>query len=214
MKLYVHDHVQQVRDLHQRILGVYTQFETVHGLLQSFADNLFHAYSIGDPRCTVEISNHHPQFIGQQPKEVLHRAFGLADAQQIIASAYGYASWTDLPYTPIDHEFERAADLLVSGEKQQLERVIRAQPELVRKRSSFGHRATLLHYAGSNGVEIWRQMVPSNISEIVEMLLEKGADKGATANFYGGQYDTFTLAKTSAHPQDAGVMEILLQSLA
>ena len=74
-------------------------------------------------------------------------------------------------------------------------------------RSQYGHRASLLNYAGSNGVEFWRQQVPLNLAEIVIYLLEAGADKNATMKVYGGEFNTFELLTTSIHPLRARIME-------
>ena len=46
--------------------------------------------------------------------------------------------------------------------------VLASDPSLIHRRSSFGHRSTLLHYVGSNGVETYRQRVPMNLAEIAK----------------------------------------------
>ena len=75
------------------------------------------------------------------------------------------------------------------------------------------HRATLLHYVGSNGVEIRRQKVPANLVAITELLLETGSDVNATARVYGGEMTTYSLVATSGHPVRAGLAEELLATL-
>ena len=48
---------------------------------------------------------------------------------------------------------------------------------------------------------------------MIELLIKKGADKEVTANFYGGLYDTKTLAETSAHPKEAGILDEIMEVL-
>ena len=52
-----------------------------------------------------------------------------------------------------------------------------------------------------------------NLVEITSFLVETGADKNARANVYGGEFTTWELASTSAHPKDAGIMKKLLNHL-
>ena len=82
--------------------------------------------------------------------------------------------------------------------------LLSSDPSLVRRRSSFGHRATLLHYVGSNGVETYRQRVPMNLAEIARLLVEAGADVNARAEMYSGS-TVLGLLVTSDHPARAGV---------
>src|SRR5919206_4396138 len=108
--------------------------------------------------------------------------------------------------------FEAAADAVVSGDIAALQRMLRADPDLVRARSERKHHATLLHYVGANGVEDERQRTPKNIVEVARVLLDAGADIHAMADIYRGS-DTFGLAATSCHPRDAGVQIPLLEFL-
>jgi hypothetical protein len=86
-------------------------------------------------------------------------------------------------------------------------------PSLVHRRSSFGHRSTLLHYVGSNGVETYRQKVALNLAEITRLLVEAGANVNATANMYGGGSTALGLLVTSDHPAKAGVSGDVLKVL-
>ena len=101
------------------------------------------------------------------------------------------SSW---PWTPCSVAMSRSCVACSPGD-----------PSLVHRRSSFGHRSTLLHYVGSNGVETYRQRVPMNLAEITRLLVEAGADVNATANMYGGGSTTLGLLVTSDHPAKAGV---------
>jgi Ankyrin repeats (3 copies) len=176
-----------------------------------------------------------PSFAGTPPRELARRAHQVADfagerlrqadsslsqAYFVIARAHGFESWPRL----VHHveglallesgvsTFERAADAIVDGDLPTLERLIRADPELVRTRSSREHRATLLHYVSANGVETYRQRTPANIEAITRYLLDAGAEVDAEADVYGG-LTTFALVVTSELPRRAGVQNALADLL-
>jgi len=60
---------------------------------------------------------------------------------------------------------------------------------------------------------MWRQKVPMNLTTLIEILLEAGADKNATMNVYGGHFTTLELLITSAHPYAAGIVDDLKRVL-
>jgi ankyrin repeat protein len=148
-------------------------------------------------------------------------SYAEADARAIIAREHFFDGWDAFaafteagrdPASPVAR-FEAAADAIVGGDLQALTRLLRDDPALVRARSRRRHRATLLHYAGSNGIEGFRQRTPTNIVAIAEALLDAGADVDATAQMYGSDDTTIGLAATSIHPVTAGVLEPLLALL-
>ena len=145
----------------------------------------------------------------------------LSDAQFVIARSHGFPGWpaflrhirnagrTDSP----EARFEAAADAIVTGDIEGLRRLLHSNPELVHRRSTREHRATLLHYVSANGVEGYRQKTPRNIVEISRELLRAGADVDAAADVYRGDCTALGLVATSVHPQTAGVQRPLLQLL-
>lgn len=145
----------------------------------------------------------------------------LTRAQFVIARAQGFESWPKFSRhirqlsqsKSITSQFESAADAIVNGEVPELKRLLRANSELVRERSTREHRATLLHYVSANGVEGYRQKTPKNIVQIATILLDAGAEVDAACDVYGGSCTTLGLAATSVHPAKAGVMNELLQLL-
>jgi ankyrin repeat protein len=149
------------------------------------------------------------------------RKCALTDAQFVIAHSHGFLSWPRLAKhveqlgnaRSVTARFEAAADAIVSGDVEILQRFLRQNPELVRERSIREHRAILLHYTSANGVEGYRQKTPENIVEVAELLLKSGAEVDAEADVYGGGCTTLGLAATSIHPEVAGVQEALLQIL-
>lgn len=145
----------------------------------------------------------------------------LAKAQFIIARCQGFVSWPKLvkhlevatKRNSAESQFEAAAEAIVTGDLVTLRRLLRANPKLVRQRSTREHGATLLHYVSANGVEGYRQKTPKNIVEITRALLDAGADVNAECDVYGGGATALGLAATSCHPEQAGVQGPLMQVL-
>jgi hypothetical protein len=207
MKIYIPDEVKLVRRLHQQTLNNRSGFNTVFQQLEAFVENISQAYAQQDIATTIEIKNHHPQYLGASPEKIFEANLSKADLQLVIARAYGFADWSIAQSggnQAFSESFEKAVDLLLSGAKKELLDLLTAQPELLHQRSTYGHNAGLIHYLGSNGIEIWRQVVPSNITEIANMLIELGADKTMKAPIYGIS-DVKMLIDSSAHPWDAGI---------
>ena len=93
---------------------------------------------------------------------------------------------------------------MLAGDLDKFTSTLTTTPALAQQQSQYGHRATLLHYLGANGVESYRQVTPLNAVKIAECLIEAGANVNATANIYGGSRP-LGLLTTSAHPANAGV---------
>ena len=180
--------------------------------LTGFADNLFAAWKARNPVCKAQINNWHPDFIGKGIDLIFKANFTLADARLSIAKDCGFDNWEAVEEqgkTRFNLAFEKAVDTLLAGDLISLQQQINQQPELINQRSSYGHQATLLHYAGSNGVEMWRQQTPYNLPEMVQFLIDAGADKYAKMKVYGGCFTTWEMVATSAHPKAAGVVDAL-----
>ena len=143
----------------------------------------------------------------------------LSDAQFFIAQAHGFENWArfadHVRQTSHDSPFELAADAVVHGDLTTLERLVAANPDLVRTRSERVHRATLLHYVAANGVEDFRQRTPPNAVAVARFLLECGAEVDALAHTYGNDryQTTMNLLVSSVHPADAGVQSALVDTL-
>lgn len=48
-------------------------------------------------------------------------------------------------------------------------------------------------------MELTRQVLSSKLPEIINLLIDFGADPNATMNVYGGKFTTIQLLSTSAH---------------
>jgi hypothetical protein len=148
--------------------------------------------------------------------ELLALALTVDDARDTVSREHGFAGWRDAAANGRrrgDATFERAVEDLLGGDLGAFGATLVAAPELVVRRSHYGHRATLLHYVAANGVEIYRQRVPRNVAEVAALLLAHGADPRATAWAYGRERTTRQLLVSSGHPHAAGVTKAVLAVL-
>jgi ankyrin repeat protein len=138
----------------------------------------------------------------------------ITHAQFVIARVHGFTSWKAFAEhikeahraSSTASAFEAGAQAVVSGDIEELRRLLDRHPDLIHARSTREHRATLLHYVSANGVESYRQISPANSAAIAELLLAKGAEVDAGANVYGSAHcTTLGLVATSAPPDKAGV---------
>ena len=149
------------------------------------------------------------------PRDEPHSAGSLEPgyARLIVSRDHGFVSWAAVT-GDCDPAFELAVDAVVLGRIDELRRLLAETPDLVTRRSAYGHRATLLHYTAANGVEIRHQVVPANAAEIAATLLEAGADPAARLHAYGRTFDTLAMLKSSTHPRAAGVEADIEHALA
>jgi hypothetical protein len=138
--------------------------------------------------------------------------------RRAIARWHGFAEWSDVQGWEhvVDPHFEAACDAIVFGDADALQELLERDPSLARARSSYAHRATLLHHVAANGIEQhrqWQSQSPSNAVELAQILLAAGADPNALCRSYGDSDDTMGLLLTSAHPAVAGVQADLVEAL-
>jgi hypothetical protein len=204
-----------VQQLHQNILDRRLSYPSVFHELKNYAINLQGQYQVGNPAVSIEISNYFPPLIAASQKEIFYVEMEPHDFELTIAKAYGFSSWENvkaMSETTHDPLFEMAVDILLTGQIEVLGDLLKQYPHLVHQRSSYGHRAGLIHYLGSNGVEIWRQVVPDNLEEILRFLVVKGADPDMTADLYGVN-NLLALLTSSDHAWKAGVAKPAIQRL-
>ena len=214
--VYVCQAVQEVARLHPTLGDPAFRALPIRDQLERQAATLLAAHGRGDRRVAVQLSNWWPPAIGRSPEAILGLGFGQDDGRLTIAREYGFANWQAveaLGELAPDPGFEAAVDALVTGRLDELEAMLDAAPDLVRARSAYGHRATLLHYLGANGVETHRQKTPLNAAALARLLIDRGAEVAAEAKMYGGGQTTLALVETSAHPAAAGVTEGLVEVL-
>ncbi len=207
--VYACKEVREVERLHHDLLTKEFRQLPIRDQLDRQAQRVVAAHKSGDEAVVTHIKCWHPTMVGRPVEEIMKRDFTLDDARQTIAREYGFANWSDVEkqgIKPPDPEFESSVDAIIEGDVGALRGLLERKPSLINERSEFGHRSTLLHYVGSNGVETHRQRVPRNLAEITQTLLDAGADVNATAEMYGGGSTTIALLITSSHPANAGVM--------
>ena len=201
------------------------------------AGELFQAYRSGDSAAIRHMKLYHPRYRDPMitwlardvpDSMVQNDGLNLDDAQLALARWYDFQTWPALEAfaqqvadgtSPV-YQFEAAVEAVIEGEHAALTRMLEANPELLRARSTritpFDppvHRATLLHYIGANGVEHYRQKTPSNAVEIATTLLKSGAEVDATASLYGAECTTLYLLVSSCHPAQAGLQGALAEVL-
>jgi hypothetical protein len=143
----------------------------------------------------------------------------LEEARLAIARDHGYTDWdaarghADLT---VDTRFEAAADAIQWGELAALRDLIDAHPPLISARSPFPHHCMLLHHVAANGIEVERQLQsPPNATDIMRLLLDRGAEPDAACDLYGGgpNMTTMCLLVSSCVPAAAGVQAALVEEL-
>lgn len=128
--------------------------------LRKQARELLDRYRTGDPAAIAEV-----QQFEQRPEP---GAFALADAQRILARAYGYASWPRLKAFVDGVNVARLAEAVNAGDLARVRALLRARPELAGMEMSGGDEHRALHYA-----------VLRRDAAIVRALMEAGADARA-----------------------------------
>jgi hypothetical protein len=206
--VYVSREVAAVGELYGDLVGAGAWTRPVGDQLRRQAERLATGHHERMPGALVELSNWHPELTDAGEHEIWSTVLSADDYLDAVAREHGFADGDAI--TPVaerlpDAGFEEAVEAVLAGDLESLSSLVTARPELVTARSHWAHRATLLHYASSNGVETHRQRVPLDLVDIITVLIERGADVNATAAMYGGGQTTLHLLLTSAHPRAAGV---------
>ncbi|MFD2565405.1 hypothetical protein [Aquimarina rubra] len=191
------------------------QYPLIKDHLSIIAERMWEGIRANHDFIFQEINNYHPDYLGRAIEELKTLSLTIEDCKTTIANEYSFKNWDVIEQLEdlYDHDFEKAVNFLIGGNLKELKKLIKTNPLLVTKRSKYGHRATLLHYTASNGVEMWRQKSPSNLPEITQFLIHQGADCKATMQVYGGEFTTLTLLKSSVHPFEAGIGEEMINIL-
>jgi hypothetical protein len=205
--IYVDPDVAAVRALWTRSGAEAT--DVVAEQLDAFADALRTARAGGERSASVLMWN---WWRGDADGLLTDGMLSVREARLVVARDHGFGSW-QLVNGACDPVFEQAVDAVVMGRLDELARLLADQPDLVARRSAYGHHATLLHYTAANGVEIRRQIVPDNADRIASLLLSAGANVAATLDAYGGVYDTLAMLRSSGHPPRAGTVAAQLERL-
>lgn len=216
MDVYTAPDVAAVLALHPYVRDASFRVLSIRAQLARQATTLKAAHAAGDRRIHMHLASWWPHAQGLTPDAIMAAAFSEEAAQTTMAREYGFASWQQveaLGEAAPSRAFETALDDMLRGDAAALRRSLQRQPGLATQRSAYGHGATLLHYLGANGVESHRQQTPLNAAVLAKLLIEHGARTDATAAMYGGGQTPLDLARTSAHPYNAGIAEALISVL-
>ncbi|MEM9048095.1 MAG: hypothetical protein AAGC92_05185 [Pseudomonadota bacterium] len=215
--VYIATEVADVLALHPYLADRTFRALPVREQVAEQAATLWHAHRAGDPRIGIQIMSWWPRARGVALGAVMAAPFSEADALLTVSREHGFADWAAVAACgalTLDAPFEAALDAMLAGSLSTLTSLIAEDPVLVSERSVLGHRATLLHYLGANGVETHRQRVPLNAVELARALIVAGASRMAEAIMYGGKQTPYLLANSSAHPRKAGIAAGLARMLA
>ena len=210
--VYIAPEVRQILDLHQYLTENAFKKSSIREQIAIQAGTIHAAHGKGDTRIGMHVMSWWPKALGKTLDQVLTSEFSASDAVITMCCEYGFSDWdavNGLGDLILDPQFEGALDHMLAGEIDDLGTLLDQSPDLVVAQTRLGHRSTLLHYIGANGVESHRQKTPLNPAAIAELLVAKGASKMAEANMYGGAQTPYTLASTSAHPRNAGISDDL-----
>ncbi|QGJ70876.1 Hypothetical protein PBC10988_25750 [Planctomycetales bacterium 10988] len=215
-EVYANPEVQEVISLHEDLFTDEFRRLSVCEQLERQAQRIVEAHMAGNSAVATHVTCWHPELVGYSVDDIMSRELTLNDARETIAREYGFDDWANAEAQgsePPNPEFEETVDAILAGDVASLQTVLEQRPSLVHERSSFGHRSTLLHYVGCNGVETYRQVVPLKLAQVAQTLLDAGADVNATAEMYGGNCTTIALLITSAFPAEAGVADEVVKVL-
>jgi hypothetical protein len=213
---YVSDEVADVLRLYGDLVGETAWQRSACEQLQLLAERLLEGARMRLPGAAVEIANWLPSRNERSARNWFDRMESVDDALATVACSHGFSGWTAAEadgQTRADPALEGAIESLLAGDIAAVTRAVDEFPDLVARRSHYGHRATLLHYLAANGVETYRQRVPGNAPELASLLIARGADPAATAAMYGAPRTARGMLISSSHPTTAGLASELLAVL-
>jgi hypothetical protein len=214
--VFVSEPVSHVLHLYDGLVDEAAWDRTARQQIETLAGRLLHGHHTRLPGAAVELHNWLPGAAGRSTQELFDLSLSIDDALETESRAHGFSGWKAAACEGQrrgDAVLERAVEDLLRGDLSALAAALAGAPDLVARRSHYGHRATLLHYLAANGVETYRQRVPRNALKIALLLLQRGADPLATANMYGANRTTRGMLISSSHPSEAGVTDELLAVL-
>lgn len=215
-EIYISGHVQQIQTLYKPIIENLSSYPTLKKQLKAFLSIAFDSYKAGELTYAIEFSNHHPNWLGKYEEIIAHKNHSWEDFELVIARGYGFKNWDEVTSNgnqSFDIDFENAITFLIHGDINELQSLIDNQPTVLQTKSIYGHRASLIHYIGSNGLEIWRQQVPMNLPSILRMLLNAGSHSDPKNKIYGNGSHLIDLIESSDHPNKTGFTKELVDIL-
>lgn len=214
--VFISESVSQVLKLYHELIDERAWSRTAREQIELLADRLLEGHRVKHHGAAVELHNWLPNAVKLSTLELFELNLTRADALETVARSHGFSGWSTAELStqhPGDPVFEQTIEIILAGDITALSAALDHTPDLVARRSHYGHRSTLLHYLTANGVETYRQRVPLNASSIAAILIERGADVLAPANAYGRSLTVRHLLVTSGHPHEAKVTTDILAVL-
>ena len=216
MQIYIPESVQSLRNFYGDLLYDVSRWNTITEHLETLAMKLAEGIKQEELSVVIEINNYNKGYLGKPADYIFNQKLGLDDARTTIAHEYGFKNWNHLELEcnkQYNIDFENLVNELLHGNLDSLKSRLASNPDLLFTRSQYNHKATLLHYVGNNGVELWRQVIPSNLLDTTRYLLEAGADVNAKMDVYNGKFRTRELFESSIHPYQVEFRSELLDLL-
>ena len=213
-KVYITGSVKNVRALYSNHLKLVNEKAKIRKWLEETVQILWTGYQIANPGVVVELTNFHPNLIGASSEAVFATTVSYKEIEEVILEEYGFFSWDDVQeagsFNPL---FEQAVNVALQGDIATMQTLLDKDPTIISETSSFGHKASIIQYLAANGVEMWRQYVSQNVIEMLELLIEFGANPNTENNIFGGS-TLRTLIETSEHSFKSGKTDEMLDRLA
>ena len=161
--------------------------------LKSQAKQLLKAHEGGSLDARQRIRSFFPKLSDATDAEIQDAAFGLQDAQLVIAHEYGFASWTRLKeevlYQEQGAESTPAKDLLFQilrtadlsqADIQRIDELLSADPSLVLARDADG-RTPIQALASRKIIDFGKEQWYNPIRQLYQLLREHGAETNIVA---------------------------------
>ena len=153
--------------------------------LRKQARNLFRSLQAGDPGARSRTRGAHPR-LSQDTSDNDLDELKLADAQLVLAREHGFDTWAKMKAHIENPTFVAAVEAIQNSDAERLRELIEEDPSIVKIGVSvldeeFGEGfagAPLLHYIP--GTITSHNHLPENPIELIEILLDAGADLNAT----------------------------------
>lgn len=213
-QIYIPDDVSSLKKLLAEELPLLHSLILIQDYIIRVADRLQSAIDNRNPILSVLLRNHYTRFSFESLEDIWNQSHQI-DLQELSARMHGFNEFSDIDSVSyIDPELQMGIDHFLNSPIEIFQDYIINHQSILDKQTAFGHQASLIHYIGSNGVEIYRQQVPLDIVIRVSILKDLNASFDISHKIYGGHCSLIDLIETSAHPKDAGVRKQLMKIIA
>jgi ankyrin repeat protein len=157
--------------------------------LKNQAKDLVKAHKLGDPEALGRIVQNHPRFAQSSPQEIQNFRFTLSGAQLVIAREYGFASWPKLKAHVLSAAPQADDPVMLFKQAMQADDAARARRLFERKPAL----KALIHEP--LGPFDSPAIVNVRSREMLDVLLDAGADLNAKSRWWAGGFGLLHVAK-------------------